>query len=453
MNKYSHIQRPYGILNKVQIGFEFEFFTKLNIRKVKSELKKALGVKITDGVKERSFTRELLGYNTEFTPTDKIFKLEKDYSGGPDMYELITGPINYFDARKILILMLKKIQEIGMTNDRCGLHINISFKDSDLSAMHINILKFCIDFLEIEKDLYKDFPSRKNNIYTNSITRLVPDFEYLQLDLNAISIDKMKFLLPLESRYFGVNFKNIKKNYIEFRYIGGSNYEKKLSKILEYTDDFIYLMYENIVNTNINNIRTNKFMNKLKKKISKIEAFKNYKKFKEYYPDIKLSVDLRFDPGILAMRFNDIRALLYELIIINGMKSGGINYDSDISKLQVRNAKLDNLKVLWNIELFSCEISGFLESCSIFNCEINNSILGSCIITGATDVNNSKVYDSYIGSAVNLDNCYIQARDKKIKGVITRSIISAPKELLSGIAELDNKTKFAGENLYDKSKE
>lgn len=452
MNKYIHIQRPYGILNKVKIGFEFEFFTKLNSRKLMSEFKKTLGVKVTTGVKERSFTRELLGYNTEFTPTDKVFKLEKDYSGGPDMYELITGPIGYFDARKILILTLKKIQEIGMTNDRCGLHINISFDDSDLNATHINILKFCIDFLDVEKDIYKDFPSRKNNIYTNSIARIVPDFNYVQLDLNNLSIEKMKFLLPLESRYFGVNFKNLKKNYLEFRYIGGSGYEKKLEKILDYTDTFIYLMYENITNTNINSIRSDKFINTIRKKISKIEAFKNYDKFKQNYPDINLSVDLKRDPGLLKMYFNDIRALLYELIIINGMKSGGVNYDSDISKLQVRDAKLNNLKVLWNIELFSCEISGFLESCGIYNCIIKNSIIGSCEITGATDIKNSKIYNSSIGSAVNIDNCYIQTRDKKIKGIITRSIISGPKELLSGSAELDNQTEFAGEDMYGKSK-
>jgi len=452
MNKYTHIQRPYGILNKVKIGFEFEFFTKLNSRKLMSELKKTLGVKVTTGVKERSFARELLGNTAEFVPTDKIFKLEKDYSGGPDMYELITGPIRYFDARKILILTLKKIQEIGMTNDRCGLHINISFNDGDLHAMHINILKFCIDFLDIEKDIYKDFPSRKNNIYTNSIARLVPDFNYMQLDLNNLSIEKMKFLLPLESRYFGVNFKNIKKNYIEFRYIGGSGYEKKIDKILNYTDDFIYLMYENLTNTTINTIRSDKFIKQIKKKISKIEAFKNYKLFAKNYPDIKLSVDLKSDTGLLTMRFNEIRPLLYDLIIINDMKSGGVNYDSDISRLQVRDAKLTNLKMFWNIELFSCEISGFFESCGIYNCIINNSILGSCEITGATDVKNSKIYNSSIGSAVHLDNCYIQAVDKRIKGIMTRCIISAPKELLSGNAEIDKNTQFAGEDMFDKSK-
>lgn len=451
MNNYSHIQRPYGILNKVKIGFEFEFFTKLKSRKLISELKKTLGVDVTTGIKERSFTRELLGNSNEFIPTDKVFKLEKDYSGGPDMYELITGPIGYFDARKILILTLKKIQEIGMTNDRCGLHINISFNDGDLHAMHINILKFCIDFFDIEKLLYKDFPTRKNNIYTNSITRLVPDFNYLQLDLNNMSIEKMKFLLPLESRYFGVNFKNLKKNYIEFRYIGGSGYEKKIEKILNYTDDFIYLMYENLTNNTINSYRSEKFTKQIKKKISKIEAFKSYDKFKEIFKDIEILIDLKSDDGLLKMRFNEIRSLLYELIIINGMRHGSINYDTDISKIQVRGAKLNNLKVLWNIELFSCEISGFLETCNIYNCIINNSIIGSCEITGATDIKNSKIYNSSIGSAVHLDNCYIQTKDKRIKGVMTRCIISGHAELLSGHAELDKYTQFAGEDMFDKS--
>ena len=452
MNTRSHIQRPYGILNKVKIGFEFEFFTKLKARKLMSEIKKTLNVKVTTGVKERSFSREITGNSSEFVPTDKVFKLEKDYSGGPDMYELITGPIGYFDARKVLILMLKKIQEIGMTNDRCGLHINISFDDGDLLAMHVNILKFCIDFLDIEKNIYKDFPSRKNNIYANSITRLVPDFNYMQLDLNNLSIEKMKFLLPLESRYFGVNFKKLKNNYIEFRYIGGSGYEKKIDKILNYTDDFIYLMYENLTNTNINANRADKFTKHIKKKISKIGAFKNFDLFKEAFLDIDLSVDLKNNHGLLKMRFNEIRQLLYELIIINGMTSGSINYDSDISKIQVRDAKLKNLKVLWDIELFDCEISGFLESCRIYNCIISNSILGACDITGATDIKNTKVYNCDIGSAVNLDNCYIQAKNKKIKGVMTRCIISGPHELLSGNAEVDKHTQFAGEDMFDKSK-
>ena len=44
-------------------------------------------------------------------------------------------------------------------------------------------------------------------------------------------------------------FSKVPKGYIEFRYLGGQDYEKKYSTILSMTEHFITSLYETLVHT------------------------------------------------------------------------------------------------------------------------------------------------------------------------------------------------------------
>ena len=103
MDKYSDkfLNQSSKLKNAV-VGMEFEFYMKdLSFYKTLELLNQEL-----DPVKVWGF-RE---YHSDFTPDDRNFKIEPDLSGGSNMVELVTGPLDYFDAKYFLVKIIKFIQ-------------------------------------------------------------------------------------------------------------------------------------------------------------------------------------------------------------------------------------------------------------------------------------------------------------------------------------------------------
>jgi hypothetical protein len=103
MKKYSDkfLNQSSKLKNAV-IGFEFEFYMKdLSYYKTLELLNQEL-----KPVKVWGFRQ----YHSDFTPDSQNFKIEPDLSGGSNMVELITGPMQYTDAKFYLIKILKFIQ-------------------------------------------------------------------------------------------------------------------------------------------------------------------------------------------------------------------------------------------------------------------------------------------------------------------------------------------------------
>ena len=94
-----------------KIGLEFEFFANEGLEEVKHNLSNVLNKQIR--IEEKA--------HSDFTPTDKTFKLEPDNSGGSGMIELVTGPLPFVEAKIILAKTLKWIKENGSTNDKCSI--------------------------------------------------------------------------------------------------------------------------------------------------------------------------------------------------------------------------------------------------------------------------------------------------------------------------------------------
>jgi len=89
-------------------------------------------------------------YHSKFSPTRDIYKLEPDFSGGLKMVELVTGPMDYYEAIPVLIRILKWIDENGYTNDKCALQFSISFERDKYPNLtefkNLNPLKFVLGF-------------------------------------------------------------------------------------------------------------------------------------------------------------------------------------------------------------------------------------------------------------------------------------------------------------------
>ena len=208
-------------LYSAKIGFEFEFYSNLNRNEIAEDLSKFLGKRI------RVFNR----YHSSFKPTPNIFKLERDYSGGSKMIELVTGPLPYFEAIPILIRTLRWIDANGYTDKKSAFQFNISF-DSEIypnlaKIENLNTLRFVLGF--DENEIYKRFPDRMGSLYAKSIKRVVPSNRFV--DPSSLSfIDKNLFKVPLEKN-MGANFLKLPEGYLEIRYLGGKDYQTKYSYI------------------------------------------------------------------------------------------------------------------------------------------------------------------------------------------------------------------------------
>jgi hypothetical protein len=119
MEKYSEkFLNQTNKLKNSKIGFEFEFYLKeLSFYKTLELLNQEL-----NPVKVWGFRQ----YHSDMTPDSKNFKIEPDLSGGSNMVELVTGPLNYFDAKYYLVKIIKFIQNYGYTNEKSSIHFNIS---------------------------------------------------------------------------------------------------------------------------------------------------------------------------------------------------------------------------------------------------------------------------------------------------------------------------------------
>jgi hypothetical protein len=434
----------YQIFTKAKIGFEFEFYSDLSERNIATIFKNTLGKKIVLGRSKKSFSKSKseLGYHTNVPIDDNTFKLEKDYSGGPMMYELVTSPLSYFESKKILTLTLQKIKEIGWVNDLSGIHVNISFTDKDLDVRFINILKFCVNFEDIEKSIFKDFPTRKKNIYTESITKILPDYSTLTDDITFLNIYNSKINLPVNSRYFGVNFQHLNDGYLEFRYLGGRDYVKKSDKIIEYFETFIIFTYDQCVNRGITESDNINFTRLVSGYYEKMKHFKSYETFKKAFPNIYLSVDLKYDDQFIIIKFNQIKELLYNLIVNNNIRDGYINWDSDSAILQVKDSKMERGIDVERVEFISCELSGVFDNCSFYNCIIKSSMLYGGSLSMSSEVEDSKVLNVKSNETVLYKKSFIRNDISLLSGMFEGCVVVGDKQGLSQNSTYDDQTIF-----------
>jgi len=394
-----------SILNAALMGVEFEFYSNIDLEATKKSLAQLLDRKIRLEDKAHS----------DFQPSAEEFKIEPDMSGGKGLMELVTGPIPYRNARIVVNKVLDWISKNGYTNDRASIHVNLSFdkkflEDKDLIS-RMNVLKFILEF--DEKQVYKFFPNRENSAYAKSVKWVMPKWEAFHFDANQIASNNFKFA---DTKYYGINFSKKEKNYLEFRYLGGQNYEKKVDNILYLTESFLMQMWHSCNDprfTAENKIELQRILNK-NKPIS--EALKNYTNVNKHWPNIEILVDLQSNPTIINVHWERFKHRVVDLLVNGSMEAGIINYDSDYGAVQVKDGKFPTVYLLENFEFIDCELTGNITNCSFYNCEVNGSAVMMCSLYKGTKVKESKVESCYTHGSCELTNCYVAGRDTMFKG-------------------------------------
>ena len=424
-----------------KIGFEFEFYSSFSKVEIAEKLGKELGKTI------KVFNR----YHSNFKPNSNVFKLESDFSGGAKMVELITGPMNYFECIPILIRILKWIDKYGYTDDKCAFQFSLDFDREKYPPMiefrNLNPLKF---ILSLDEDyIWKRFPNRKGCLYAKSIKRITPINKFVKGGKDVM-IDRNSYSVHTEKN-MGVNLLKLEQGYIEVRYMGGKDYQKKYVDIKEIIDYIIKNTFEVLKS---NDSFNKDEIDELKKIIDEIykssETFLDADAFMQNYPDLKVFVDLKNDPQIIKSYFNDIRDILYHLIVDNGISSGYLNYDTQISKYQMKDGITDKANLLKNIDIIDCEISGNIANCRIFGSKLDGCQIENSSFVSNNDIKNSKISDCDLNPSNYFENCYIDAKDKDINCKVVGGIIRSG--YIGRGADISTTTEIVPETMDAKGK-
>lgn len=434
------------ILDSTLCGVEFEFFSKLKDTEVAKSLSKELGKKIVIPYSVSNPGGESVGLvHSPIVVTANIFKIEPDFSGGKDMFELITGPLPYSESRKMILKVLNWIDKYGYTTDRCSIHLNLSFDKDKIKytteISSLNILKFVLSF--DEDFIYDKFPIRRGSVYARTIKSIIPNDFFFYTQPPADLLIKSVFNVPNE-KYFGVNFSKLSKGYLEFRYIGGKNYEKKSKKIFDSMDHMI-LSFFNVLNSNGENYNTDELeqiTNIYNKHKDLVLSFNNYTVFADKYPDIKISVDLRSNEQIIKTFWERIKKDVFDLIVNSNMEKGNYNFDTDTSRKQIANTKLLQGS-LRNYDIISCEIEGYLYNCNLYDCHIAESRVIDCRAVENNEFNNSKLQNIDLSHSNVINDCYIENLINPINGEVNGGIIR--KGLIGSSAKISKETKIVEE--------
>lgn len=432
-----------AILNSALVGFEFEFYSKYKTNAVAKSLSEVLGKTVVPAYKTGPKGKKIKGAHTDAPVSYDRYKLEHDFSGGFNMLELVTGPTPFFEAKVILAKALNWIKQNGRTGIRSGLHINISFDSFKTPDIHIDISK--LDPLKLiltydEERVFSAFPERKDNVFASSIDYVLPTNMFSFSD-DIKFINRSSFTLPNE-KYFGFNFLKLQKGYLELRYIGGKDYEEKIESILNLMDYTIFTIYECLRFPNFTDGDVIKLRQRMVQHKKFINGIINHRVFQVSYPKIKVMVDLKTDDQVVATHWNEMREFIFDLVYINGLKSGYINLDSDLHRYQIKDGVFVKPWKLSSYDLVDCRMKGsIISECVLIGCKISDSQIFYSEFNIDNVVKDSKVKSCPIKTMHNkFVNTYLDNAPHNIKGEVEKCIVRSGG--LSQLSTIDDKTKI-----------
>lgn len=380
--------------------------------------------------------REILYSNMEYKllePTDRNAILVKDG------YEhIIKTPLyNYFEAMYIMPKLFDFLHSNLDKNEHNRVYLKLGFNDS-VNLSNLNVTKFVLNFNE--KFILDNIVDLTKN---GSIEKL-SDFKPKNIESCSSTIQKqldgLKFNDYIDDNY-GINFGDIKFGYITLKYLSDVDYNKKKDEILKCINHTIISLYNSSTVLEYTEDELKKIEKYNEEFDSFAKAFGCYELFHEKYKGIKLTVDLDDDRSNINLIFTSIKDKLFNLIICNNIKQATINYDSDVSKLQIKDVDLVKCYHLEGIDIVECDIRNCnVKKCDIYDCEIEDSFINDCNLFGYCDCNESKFKNCFISNNINLVNCIVFGSLGKFAGTISSGYIKNTT-IITSMADIGDKVK------------
>lgn len=125
----------------------------------------------------------------------------------------------------------------GSTDSRCGFHVHMSIRGINLQE-ELDVVKLFL--FHDEEKVYQAFKEREGSRHAYSVKQKIEDARLEPDDLRKlIDVDKLEQKLST-SKFYGINLSYLEKNHIEFRYMGGADYEDKWDAIKENAGNYAY---------------------------------------------------------------------------------------------------------------------------------------------------------------------------------------------------------------------
>jgi hypothetical protein len=418
----------YDCLKYARIGWEFEFYSKINYPLTLEVFNRELA---QFGVKVWGFKQ----YHSSFEVDENNFKLEPDLSGGFNLCELVTGHTSYSTARMLFSKIMKVLQEISYTTDRCGLHINISFpQESGKNLDNLNIIKMVLNM--DESRVYANFPDRKDNVYAKSIKSIIPfkDYDYTNSSVNILN---NSLQLP-NTKYYGINFGVMSSGRLEFRYIGGEDYQMKVNEILDMADYFAMLTW-NSIGEFLNSTETTALKRYLDENIRKYKSLNKLENFMSQFPTVEIQIDKQNDFEMVNAYYNFLYEDIYQLVNFSkGLSNCVINYDTETKIVEIVGAEIEFLGAVSALDFIDCKlITADFTSCNLVQCEVESSILVETALYD-TVAKESKLLGCKVDEYSEIVDCYFT--DGYINGQMTGGVFRSGK--IGELGRISEETKI-----------
>lgn len=216
--------------------------------------------------------------------------------------ELVSPPMTIKEFLVACPKIFEMIDNIGYTDNECGLHIGVSLTGS----MDIDPVKLAL-FTD-ENYIWKKFDGRELNTYVEHMQdKIKKELVGNTLGLKKttdVKIEKLKKMIResdidikyLSSHYHGVNIEHLDDDepYIEFRYMGGNDYHRKWTDVRNVIAHYIY----NLKLSSDPNFKKNEYLLKCTRILNKLETWAILTELEKEEEDIRYSA---FDPDINAV--------------------------------------------------------------------------------------------------------------------------------------------------------
>ena len=380
--------------------------------------------------------RDMLYSNIEYKllePTDKNAVLIKDG------YEYIikTPLYNYFEAMYIMPKLFDFLHSYLDKNEHNYIYLKIGFNDS-VNLSNLNVTKFVLNFNE--KFILDNIVDLTKN---GSIEKL-SDFKPSSIENCSSTIQKqldgLKYTDNVDHNY-GIDFGNIKLGYITLKYLSNVDYNKKKDDILKCINHTVITLHNSSTNLEYTEDELKK-IDKYNEEFDNFsKAFGCYELFREKYKSIKLTVDLNDEKGNINLIFPSIKDKLFNIVICNNIKQATVNYDSDVSRLQIKDVDLVKCYHLEGIDIVECDIRNCnVKKCDIYDCEIEDSFINDCNLFGYCDCLESKFKNCFISNNIKLENSVVFGHLGKFAGTINSGYIKNTT-VITSMAEIGENVK------------
>ncbi len=344
-----------------------------------------------------------------------------------------TPQYSYYEA----LFVLPKILELlkGLKDEKNSyLYFRIGFNDGFCDINQINVMKFVLEFNEdyVLKHL--------GDLTLDGNFEKLTDIKPLDLESCAETIKKrldgLKYMD--DEDIYGIDFSTIKLGYIIFKYAQEIDYRGKWEEILKCINHTVITLY----NTSMSYDFTDEEVKKIEKLDDEYKtifgSFSCYESFKGQYKKIKLTKDLNNDNMDIDIIFPAIKDKLFDIVIKNDIKEAEINYDSDLSRLQLKNLEVRKCYHFNGVDIVDSElINCTIRNCDIYDTNIEKSSVTKCNLFGYADCKDSRFIDSFISRNIKLKDCRVSGALGKMGGIMKGGSLK-DTTVITSMAEIDD---------------